>query len=93
VPLSSKERHELAARSHGLKASMVLPTEVTADHVQHVRDAFAAAELIKIRIRGLDRASRDLAAKELAARVPCEIVRRVGRVVLLYQPKIELEQG
>jgi RNA-binding protein YhbY len=87
VPLSSKERRELAARGHHLKASVTLPTEVLADHVRQVRNAFAGGDLVKIRIRGEDRAACERAVADVADRVPCQIVQRVGRVVLLYQPK------
>jgi RNA-binding protein len=91
VPLSSKERRELAARGHHLKASVTLPTEVIADHVRQVRNAFAGDDLIKIRIRGEDRAACERAAAEVADSVPCEIVQRVGRVVLLYKRKEDFE--
>jgi len=87
VPLNPKERRELAARGHHLKASVTLPTEVVADHVRQVRNAFAGGDLVKIRIRGEDRAACERAAAEVADSVPCQIVQRVGRVVLLYQPK------
>lgn len=92
MPLSSRERRELAARGHHLKASVTLPTEVVADHVRQVRNAFAGGDLVKIRIRGKDRAACERAAAEVAAGVPCQIVQRVGRVVLLYQPKEDFEQ-
>ena len=92
MPLSSRKRRELAARGHHLKASVTLPTEVVADHVRQVRNAFAGGDLVKIRIRGEDRAACDRAAAEVAAGVPCQIVQRVGRVVLLYQPKEDFEQ-
>jgi RNA-binding protein len=93
VPPSPKERRELAARGHHLKASVCLSAEVAEEHVWHVRRAFAADELVKVRIRGDDRAAREQAARELAVRVPCEIVRRIGRVVLLYRPRTGLGQA
>lgn len=55
--------------------------------IEHVRQHLAQNELAKIRIRAERREMCAEVADELARRVPCEIVTRVGRVVLLYREK------
>jgi len=87
MPLSSAERRTLAARGNRLKAHVIIRAEELSDAaVAHVRQAFGTSELLKVRISTDDRAACDRAALRLGALVPCEIVQRVGRVVLLYRP-------
>ena len=89
MPLSSKRRRELSAQGHRVDASLTiaasgqpLPDSV----VDHVRRHFAGRSLIKVRIRTDDRSVCDEAAAALADRVPCDVVKRIGRIVLLYRP-------
>lgn len=90
MPLSSRERRALAARGHRLKPSVIIRAgELSAATVAQVRGAFGEKELIKIRISTDDRAACTQAAIELAERIPCELVQRVGRVALLYRPAAE----
>ncbi len=87
MPLSSKARQTLLAESHKLKPAAILSADALTDAaVAHVRAAFAGRELVKVRIQADSGAQCDAAAAELAQRVPCEIVKRVGRVVVLYRP-------
>ena len=87
MPLNSAQRRVLAARGNRLKARVIVRAdELSEATVAHVRQAFGQAELLKIRISTDDRAACDRAALQLGQRVPCEVVQRVGRVVLLYRP-------
>ncbi len=87
MPLTAKRRQALIAASHHLKPVVTLATgDVSASVVAHVQAAFVGREILKVRINA-DRAEEcDATATELAKRVPCEIVKRIGRVVLFYRP-------
>lgn len=88
MALDAKLRRELIKRGHGLKADLsVSAGEISDAVVEHVRAFLAGREVGKVRIRADSAAECDEAASELAGRVPCEVVTRVGRVVLLYRPK------
>jgi len=87
MSLSGKQRRQLAARGHNLKPCLVLAErEVSETAVQHVREAFAHADLIKVRVNTRQRDVCAAVLEQVAARVPCEIVQRIGRVGLLYRP-------
>ena len=84
--LSSGERRALAARGNRLKANVIVRAdELSETTVAHVRTAFGKRDLIKVRISSDDREECARAAEELAERIPCELVQRVGRVALLYR--------
>ena len=93
MPLSSSERRALAARGNRLKANVVVRADELSDAtVAHVRNAFGQKELLKVRISTDDREACSRAAVELAERIPCELVQRVGRVALLYRPAAEADR-
>lgn len=88
--LSSAERRVLTAQGNRLKARVIIRAgELSDATVAHVRQAFGDKELIKVRINADDRQECGQAAQELAERIPCELVQRVGRVALLYRPADE----
>jgi len=88
VPLTSRQRRDLLAASHPLKPVVTVSHEnVSPEAVAQVRAAFQREELIKVRIHAPTRKECDAAADHLARAVPCEIVTRIGRVVLLYRHK------
>ncbi len=87
MSLSAQERRALVAQSHRLEPVAVVSADKLTDAVvEHVRTAFAGRTLLKVRIQADSGAECDAGATDLARRVPCEIVRRIGRVVVLYQP-------
>jgi len=88
MPLTPKKRKALLAASHPLKPVAQLSADrLTEAAVEHVRAAAAERDLLKVRIAADSTEQCDRAAADLAARVGCEIVRRVGRVVILYHPR------
>ena len=90
MPLTSRERRALIARGHQLKADIVLPADAVTDaSVAHVQVALRKRDLVKVRIASDTSKECDALAAELAARVPCELVQRVGRVALLYHALTE----
>lgn len=85
--LSARDRRELLERSHGLKARLAVGRAGVAEAVvAQVRQAFAHHDLLKVRLQADDRGEADRLAAELAEAVPCTLIRRVGRVALLYRP-------
>ena len=91
--LSSGRRRELAAKGNRLKASIIVRADDLSDSaVEHVRQAFGEDELIKVRFSANDRNECIRAADDLAERVPCELVQRVGRVALLYRSQEKADE-
>ena len=84
---TARLRRELVARANRLKAQLSLGRQGLTDAlVAHVRAELDRADLLKIRIDIDDRDEAERAAEELAARIPCHLVQRIGRVALLYRP-------
>lgn len=87
MSLDGRQRRELIAQSHRLKALASVPAgPVSETTAAHVRTLFTHHNLVKVRIQGEHAADCDETAAELARTVPCELVIRVGRVALLYKP-------
>lgn len=94
MSLTAKQRRELLAASHALRPVATLSEEgVSEAAVGHVRTSFGGASLVKVRVATESRAACERIAAELAERVPCEVVKRLGRVVLLYRPERESDAG
>ena len=90
MPLDSKQRRALTAQGNRLRPGAVIGAdELSEATVAHVRQCFARGPLIKIRIQTEDRRRCDAVIAELAERVPCELVRRLGRVALFYRSQDE----
>ena len=87
MALTTQQKHELTRAGHKLSADIVIASDKLTDATfEHLRQAFTKRELIKIRIDTPDRGDFKQSAEQIAARVPCELVKLIGRVVLLYRP-------
>jgi len=83
--LTSKERRQLLSESHRLKPAVMASAEALSDNViANIRAGLARHPLLKVRIQADTPAECDVAAADVARRVPCEIVKRIGRVVVLH---------
>ena len=90
--LNPKHRRELAARGQRLKpVATVSADAISESAIAHVRQLLAERELLKVRIQADSREECERAAAVLVAQVPCELVTRVGRVVLLHSPPEDVE--
>lgn len=88
MTLAAKEKKQLLAQSHALKAQIAIGAETPdANDIAHIRDAFRNSELIKVRVQTKDRAACAAAGDVLVAEVPCNLVARVGHVLILHRPK------
>ncbi len=89
MALDGKQRRTLAGQGNRLKATITIQGQSLSDSVvEHLRAALFKHELRKVRLGSDDRDECDLIAAEIAARVPCELVQRVGRVALLYREQV-----
>lgn len=83
-PLTSAQRQELMRRAHTLPPRVqVGRSGVTDGIVAQVRQVFEKTDLVKVRVQVEDTADADAAADALASRVPCHLVRRVGKTVII----------
>ena len=88
--LTAAMRRDLAARGNRVRATIVIGRQgVSDDVVAQLRRMFECIDLIKARVEVDRGAEADAVAKDLARRVPCHLVQRIGKVVLLYQPPHE----
>lgn len=88
MPLTSETQRKLLAESHRLKpAAVISATDLSKATIAHIAGLLARQRLLKVRIRASDGAACDAAAAELAAGSGADVVKRVGRVVLLYSPE------
>jgi RNA-binding protein len=83
-------RRELIRRGHGLKSQLAIGRAGLSDaFLAQVRQSFTNADLLKVRLEADTPGEAEDLAEELAARVPCHFVQRVGRVALMYRPRTE----
>jgi RNA-binding protein len=86
--LSDAMRRELASRARALEPSVNVGARGLTDAiVAQVRQALRKHELIKVKVRVDSAQESDAVGQELADRVPCHLVQRIGKVVVLYAPK------
>ncbi len=85
--LSGAERRTLAARARSLRPSVQIGARGLTDAiVAQVRQALAKHELIKIKVRVDKTAEADQIAEALVRRVPCHLIQRIGKVVIVFAP-------
>jgi RNA-binding protein len=90
MKLSDRQRRYLAGRAHPLKPIVQIGASGLTESVARETDrALGDHELIKVRMRTADRAARDAALAELAARTGSALVSRIGHVAVLYRPNPE----
>jgi RNA-binding protein len=86
MKLSEKQRKHLRGLGHALKPVILIGQSgaseaVIAETVRALNDH----ELIKIRVSGMERETRDEALEMLAGRTQSELVYRIGHTALLYR--------
>lgn len=90
MAMNSRERRQLAASAHRLKPSATISAGEPHEGVlTHLREALRTHETIKVRIQAADREAFAQTAAQLAERIPCELVQRIGRVVVLHRGAAE----
>jgi RNA-binding protein len=84
--LSASQRRALRAQSHALKPVVILGQHgLTPSVIAAIDEALKTHELIKVRLRGVERDDRSTISADIAARVQAEIVNSIGLIVTLYR--------
>jgi RNA-binding protein len=84
--LSERQRKFLRGRAHPLNPVVMIGQSGLTDAVAaETARALADHELIKVKVRGADRDSRDAMLERLAAQTGSQIVTRIGHVAVLYK--------
>lgn len=86
MALPAADRRRLLAQSHQLAPVATIKDGPPPESVlAHLRTCFATRELLKVRVHADDAVACDRVAAALTGGVPCELVRRVGHVLVLYR--------
>lgn len=86
--MDAAQRRALKTQAHHLKHRMTVGKAGVNDAViETIRRHFDHVELLKVRITMDEAAEVELAGAEIAARVPCEFVARVGHVGIFFRPR------
>ena len=94
VSLTPRERAHLKARAHALEPLVHVGTSgVTDALIAEIDRALTAHELIKIRAGGADRDARAAMLEEICTRTDATPVQSVGKVMVLWRPRAEEEEG
>jgi RNA-binding protein len=87
VALSARERTHLKGRAHPLEPTVQVGHGGLSDAVVlELERALNAHGLIKVRINGADRESRQAIIERISARTDAAVVHTVGKIVVLWRP-------
>ncbi len=93
MSLSEKQLRFLRGRAHPLKPVIQLGQHgLTAAVRAETARALLDHELIKVRVQGADRATRDALIDELARQTGSELVQRIGHVAVLFKARTPLSR-
>jgi RNA-binding protein len=88
VPLTPGQRARLKAKAHALEPVVQVGQAGVSDTViAEVDRSLTAHGLIKVRLVGADRDTRDELAQMLSDRTQSAVVQQVGRVLVLWRPR------
>jgi len=81
---------DLKVRVHHIQPSLHIGAKGLTDAIiAQVRQALSKRDLIKIKIRVDATGEADAIGRELARRVPCRLVQRIGKVVVVCADRSE----
>ena len=84
--LSTSSRRDLRAKAHALKPVVLLGQHgLTPTVIAAIDEALAAHELIKVRLRGIEREDRNSFAAQIAVPLHAEVVNLIGHILTLYR--------
>jgi|SRR5688500_6524332 putative YhbY family RNA-binding protein len=88
LTLTPRQRATLKARAHALEPVVQIGSAGASDAaVAEVDRSLTAHGLIKVRLGGADRESRQQLTDTLCARTGAAAVQNVGRVLVLWRPR------
>ena len=86
MPLSKTQIRHLRALAHALKPVVWLGQQGLSEAVMaEIEQALEHHELIKLKMRGLDREGRARNAEEICKRAGAECVQQIGQTTVLYR--------
>ncbi|MBV6417299.1 MAG: RNA-binding protein [Steroidobacteraceae bacterium] len=90
MEITEKQRRHLKGLAHPLQPVILVGGGgVTPGVIAETVRALHDHELIKVRVRGAERAGRDAMVERLAAATDSALVTRIGHVAVLYRPRAE----
>ena len=93
MALSPKQKHDLRAKAHHLKPVVMIGDKGLTENVMtELNIAIEHHELIKVKIAGADKESRQEATNQICDAAKCELVQHIGNILVLYKRKIEKKQ-
>ena len=89
-PLSPTERRALRAKAHHLEPVVTVGHHGLTPAVRHEIDlALLAHDLVKVRVLGDDRETREAMLAQACEALDCAAVQHVGKVLVLWRPNPE----
>ena len=86
MELSERQRKYLRGLGHALNPVILVGNNgLTPGVVEETRRALHDHELIKVKFRGAERASRDAGLAELASSTESVLIQRIGHTALYYK--------
>ena len=87
MKLTEAQKKDLRGRGHDLKPLILVgDAGLTESLLAEYESTLAHHELIKVKVRGADRSSRDAMINTLCTGHSAELIQRIGNVALLYRP-------
>ena len=94
IKLTPVERSALRAEAHGLKPIvMISESGLTANIFKEIELGLDSHGLIKVRVFGDDREARVAMYEEIVAKTGAAPVQHIGKLLVLYRPKVETEKA
>ena len=91
--LTSAERRALRARAHHLKPVVTIGNAgLTPDVTREIDANLRSHELIKIRVLGDERETRDALMTSICEATNAQPVQQLGKILVVYRPKPPEEQ-
>lgn len=85
--LSNVEKKSLRTKAHSLKPSVMIGQNGLTDTVlAEIDNALNAHDLIKIRIRGVDKNKRTEMCEQIEQQLNAEVADQIGSITVLYRP-------
>ena len=90
MAMSAAEKKRLRAAAHALKPVVMIGQRgYTAAVVEAIDEALGDHELIKVRLRGVERDERESLVEEICKDLEAEFVGLVGSVAILYRARLD----
>lgn len=87
MQLTENQKRHLRGLAHKRKPVVMIGDPGLTEAVVHELDrALEAHELVKVRVRGAERADRDAIIQRMCDQTRAILVQRIGHVAVLYRP-------